>query len=82
MTPRAESHRVAERTADMLAVASLVLHDGCSVTEGDGARRRRRRRRNRWGLADVVARLLPYTDGTKGLRALPGPVTVEPQPSR
>jgi len=62
-----QSHRLAERTAGVLAVVYLVFNEGYTAAE----------KRDSGGLADeavrlanLVARLLPEDDETHGLRAL------------
>ena len=63
-----EPHRLAERTAGVLAVVYLVFNEGYSGTEGEGPRDRLAEQAV-W-LAGELARLLPDDDEVHGLRAL------------
>ena len=63
-----EPHRLAERTAGVLAVVYLVFNEGYSGTAGDGPRDELAGQAV-W-LAGELARLLPADDEVHGLRAL------------
>jgi len=63
-----EPHRLAERTAGVLAVVYLVFNEGYAVTEGEGTRDDLAAEAVR--LAGLVAQLLPEDDEVQGLRAL------------
>lgn len=63
-----EPHRLAERTAGVLAVVYLIFNEGYAVTEGDGSRDDLAAEAVR--LAGLVAELLPADDEVQGLRAL------------
>lgn len=61
-------HRLAERTAGVLAVVYLVFNEGYGATEGEGSRDELAAEAVR--LAGLVARLLPDDDEATGLQAL------------
>jgi RNA polymerase sigma-70 factor, ECF subfamily len=63
-----EPHRLAERTAGVLAVVYLVFNEGYAGTEGEGTRDDLAAEGVR--LAELLARLLPEDDEVQGLRAL------------
>jgi RNA polymerase sigma-70 factor (ECF subfamily) len=63
-----EPHRLAERTAGVLAVVYLVFNEGYGATEGDGFRDDLAVEAVE--LSGLVARLLPGDDEALGLRAL------------
>jgi RNA polymerase sigma-70 factor (ECF subfamily) len=63
-----EPHRLAERTAGVLAVIYLVFNEGYAVTEGEGTRDELAAEAVR--LAELLARLLPEDDEVHGLKAL------------
>lgn len=61
-------HRLAERTAGVLAVVYLAFNEGYGATEGEGSRDELAAEAVR--LAGLVARLLPDDDEATGLQAL------------
>lgn len=63
-----EPHRLAERTAGVLAVIYLIFNEGYAVTEGEATRDDLAAEAVR--LAELVAQLRPEDDEVQGLRAL------------
>jgi RNA polymerase sigma-70 factor, ECF subfamily len=63
-----EPHRLAERTAAVLAVVYLIFNEGYASTEGEGLRDELAAEAVR--LAGLVAQLLPTDDEALGLHAL------------